>query len=140
MVEECIESSMPLARGKQVKLEKDIPLELPPLDGDRRRSSRCCSNLLSNAIKFTRSGPVLVRSGRSRGDARARADTGIGIRQDDLARLFEPFQRLDNPLARQAGGTGLGLAISKKFVELHGVASGRRAARTRARRSTSRCP
>jgi len=47
------------------------------------------------------------------------ADTGIGIPEGDLARLFEPFQRLDSPLARQAGGTGLGLAISKKFVELH---------------------
>ena len=47
------------------------------------------------------------------------ADTGIGISSGDLARLFEPFQRLDNPLAQQADGTGLGLAISKKFVELH---------------------
>ena len=41
------------------------------------------------------------------------------IREDDLARLFEPFQQLDNPVTRSAGGTGLGLAISKKFVELH---------------------
>jgi len=48
------------------------------------------------------------------------ADTGIGIRQEDLTRLFEPFQQLDNPVARGAGGTGLGLAISKRFVELHG--------------------
>jgi signal transduction histidine kinase len=47
------------------------------------------------------------------------ADTGIGISPADLQRLFEPFQRLDNPLAQQADGTGLGLAISKKFVELH---------------------
>jgi signal transduction histidine kinase len=47
------------------------------------------------------------------------ADTGIGISPGDLQRLFEPFQRLDNPLAQQADGTGLGLAISKKFVELH---------------------
>jgi signal transduction histidine kinase len=48
------------------------------------------------------------------------SDTGIGIRTEDLARLFEPFQQLDNPVVRGAGGTGLGLAISKKFVELHG--------------------
>src|SRR5206468_4044476 len=52
--------------------------------------------------------------------SRSVADTGIGIREDDLAHLFEPFQQLDNPVARSAGGTGLGLAISKKFVELHG--------------------
>jgi signal transduction histidine kinase len=48
------------------------------------------------------------------------ADSGIGIRNADLDRLFEPFHRLDNPLAREAGGTGLGLALSKRFVEMHG--------------------
>ena len=48
------------------------------------------------------------------------ADTGIGIREHDLTRLFEPFSRLNNPLSREAGGTGLGLAISKKFIEMHG--------------------
>src|SRR5205814_10069930 len=75
----------------------------------------------SNGIKFTWRGRV--RGGAAAGPGAVRvsvADTGIGIRQEDLTRLFEPFQQLDNPVARGAGGTGLGLAISKRFVELHG--------------------
>jgi signal transduction histidine kinase len=97
VVEECIETSLPLVRDTRVKL-----------------------NLVSNAIKFTHAGRVLVQV-RNEGELVhvSVADTGIGIAPNDLGRLFEPFQRLDNPLAQQADGTGLGLAISKKFVELH---------------------
>src|SRR5438094_4919874 len=121
LIDECIESSMPLARGKQMKVEKNVPLELPPLSGDRTKVKQILLNLLSNAIKFTGQGRVLVSVVPEPDALRVSvADTGIGIREDDLAHLFEPFQQLDNPVARNAGGTGLGLAISKKFVELHG--------------------
>ena len=121
LIDECIESSMPLARGKQLKLEKNIPLELPRLVADRTKVKQILLNLLSNAIKFTTQGRVLVGVQAEPEAVRVRvSDTGIGIRAEDLARLFEPFQQLDNPVARGAGGTGLGLAISKKFVELHG--------------------
>ena len=121
LIDECIESSMPLARGQQMKLEKNVPLELPPLSGDRTKVKQILLNLLSNAIKFTAQGRILVSVVAEPDAIRVSvADTGIGIREDDLAHLFEPFQQLDNPVARSAGGTGLGLAISKKFVELHG--------------------
>jgi signal transduction histidine kinase len=121
LIDECIESSMPLARGKQMKVEKNVPLELPPLSGDRTKIKQILLNLLSNAIKFTGQGRVLVSVVPEPDAIRVSvADTGIGIREDDLTRLFEPFQQLDNPVVRSAGGTGLGLAISKKFVELHG--------------------
>jgi len=121
LIDECIESSMPLARGKQMKLEKNVPLELPSLSGDRTKVKQILLNLLSNAIKFTAQGRVLVSVVAEPDAIRVSvADTGIGIRDDDLAHLFEPFQQLDNPIVRSAGGTGLGLAISKKFVELHG--------------------
>jgi signal transduction histidine kinase len=120
VVEECIESSMPLVRDKRVKVERDIPVELPPVTADRTRIKQVLLNLLSNAIKFTHSGRVLVEV-RPEPEALhvSVSDTGIGISPSDLQRLFEPFQRLDHPLAQQADGTGLGLAISKKFVELH---------------------
>jgi len=78
-------------------------------------------NLLSNAIKFTAQGRVFVSVQAEAEAVHVKvSDTGMGIRTEDLARLFEPFQQLDNPVTRAAGGTGLGLAISKKFVELHG--------------------
>jgi signal transduction histidine kinase len=120
IVEECIDSSLPLLRDKRVKIEKDVPVDLPEIHADRTRVKQVLLNLLSNAIKFTSAGRVLVQVRREPESLHVSvADTGIGISTTDLARLFEPFQRLDNPLAQQADGTGLGLAISKKFVELH---------------------
>jgi signal transduction histidine kinase len=120
IVEECIDSSLPLVRDKRVKIEKDVPLDLPEVYADRTRVKQVLLNLLSNAIKFTSAGRVLVQVRREPESLHVSvADTGIGISTTDLTRLFEPFQRLDNPLAQQADGTGLGLAISKKFVELH---------------------
>ena len=120
VVDECIESSLPLVRDKRVKLEKDVPLDLPAVYADRTRVKQVLLNLVSNAIKFTTTGRVLVQVRRESEALHVSvADTGIGISPGDLTRLFEPFQRLDNPLAQQADGTGLGLAISKKFVELH---------------------
>jgi signal transduction histidine kinase len=121
LVDECVEASLPLIRGKPLRLERDVPADLPPVSGDRTRIRQVLLNLLSNAIKFTPGGRVLVRARLEEGAIHVSvADTGVGIRKEDLGRLFEPFQRLDNPLSRDVGGTGLGLAISKKFVELHG--------------------
>ncbi len=121
LIDECVESSVPLARGKPVKIEKEIPLDIPRIHADRTKVKQILLNLLSNAIKFSPAGRVLVRV-QPDGDAIhfSVADTGIGIRVEDLPRLFQPFHRVNSPRAREAGGTGLGLAISKKFVELHG--------------------
>src|SRR4029434_428687 len=95
LIDECIESSMPLARGKQMKVEKNVPLELPPLSGDRTKIKQILLNLLSNAIKFTGQGRVLVSVVPEPDAIRVSvADTGIGIREDDLTRLFEPVQQL----------------------------------------------
>jgi signal transduction histidine kinase len=121
LVTECIDTSVPLVRAKPLKIEKDVPLELPPLRADRTKVKQVLLNLLSNAVKFTATGKVLVRVLPEPECLHVSvADTGIGIREHDLPRLFEPFHRLSNPLSKEAGGTGLGLAISKKFVEMHG--------------------
>src|SRR3989454_7305758 len=120
LVDECIESSLSLVRDTRLKIEKDVPLDLPEVLADRTRIKQVLLNLMSNAIKFTAAGKILVQVRREPEAIHVSvADTGIGISSVDLTRLFEPFQRLDNPLAQQADGTGLGLAISKKFVELH---------------------
>jgi signal transduction histidine kinase len=121
LVGECIDTSVPLVRGKPLKIEKDVPLDLPRVRADRTKVKQVLLNLLSNAIKFTATGRVLVRVMREPNALHLTvADTGIGIREHELPRLFEPFHRLSNPLSREAGGTGLGLAISKKFIEMHG--------------------
>jgi signal transduction histidine kinase len=121
LVSECIESSMPLLRGKAMHIDKEVPDVLPRLVADRTKVKQVLLNLLSNAIKFTASGRACVRVQTEDGVVHVSVvDTGIGIREADLSRLFEPFHRLDSPLSRQVGGTGLGHAISKKFVEIQG--------------------
>jgi signal transduction histidine kinase len=121
LVDECLEISAPLARGKPLKLEKDVALDVPRISADRTKVKQVLLNLISNGIKFTPGGRVVVRARPEPHQVHVSvSDSGVGIRKADLSRLFEPFERLENPLARQAGGTGLGLAISKKFVEIHG--------------------
>ncbi len=81
-------------------------------------------NLLSNAVKFTPEGGSIGLD--VSGDPARRtvsftvSDTGIGIRQEDMGLLFEPFQQIDSRLSRQYAGTGLGLALVRKISELHG--------------------
>jgi signal transduction histidine kinase len=109
------------ARARQAPEDRERRAARPAgVAADRTRIKQVLLNLMSNAIKFTAAGKIVVHVRREPDALHVSvADTGIGISSPDLARLFEPFQRLDNPLAQQADGTGLGLAISKKFVELH---------------------
>lgn len=95
----------------------------PPLLGDRVKLTRVLTNLIMNAIKFTDSGSVVLTS-RSKADGRTKfhldlrvIDTGIGIRERDQRRLFEPFSQVDSSAGRRHGGTGLGLYISRKLME-----------------------
>src|SRR5207247_118264 len=128
LIDECIESSMPLARGKQLKVEKNVPLELPPLSADRTKVKQILLNLLSNAIKFTTHGRVLVSIVAEPDAVRVSvADTGIGIREDDLARLFEPFQQLDNPVAVAPGAPASGSRSARSSSSCTAAACGRRA-------------
>ena len=84
------------------------------------------TNLVGNAVKFTKSGKITVaiELGKSRNKQIQLkitvADTGIGIVQKNLERLFEPFTQNDNSTTRHYGGTGLGLTISRNLVELMG--------------------
>lgn len=94
------------------------------IQADERRLMQVLVNLLSNAVKFTPSGGELGLE--VAGDALQQVvhfsvwDTGIGIAQADLPRLFQPFVQLDSSLARTYAGTGLGLALVRRMVELHG--------------------
>ncbi len=90
--------------------------------GDARAMKQIMVNLLSNAVKFTpKGGRVTVIVGLDAGcPVVTVADTGIGIPDDDLHRVYEPFVQVDTSLARRFEGTGLGLTLTKRLVELHG--------------------
>jgi PAS domain S-box-containing protein len=98
--------------------------------GDEVRLRQMLANLINNAIKFTERGEIRVeaREVTRQGEiARLRfsiVDTGIGIAQDQLARLFQPFSQVDGSNTRSYGGTGLGLSIVRKLAELMGGQAG----------------
>jgi two-component system cell cycle sensor histidine kinase PleC len=104
----------------------DLPADLPEIEADYRAIKQVLLNLLSNAIKFTpRGGAITVRA-ETRDDPLGDRlwisveDTGIGIAPDDLARLAQPFEQVENQHAKTTQGTGLGLALTKSLVEMHG--------------------
>jgi two-component system phosphate regulon sensor histidine kinase PhoR len=110
------------ARERQVRIELDVDEQLPPVTGDPDGIERLVVNLLDNAVKYNRpDGSVTVRLAQTDGHALLEvSDTGIGIPQDAIPRLFERFYRVDKGRARDEGGTGLGLAIVKHVAQTHG--------------------
>jgi PAS domain S-box-containing protein len=105
-----------------VELRSDLPASPVWIDADPARISQVLGNLLHNAAKFTPAGgQVVVAVAACGGAAELRVrDTGIGMRAEDLDRVFEPFAQSQQGLARTKGGLGLGLALSKALVTLHG--------------------
>jgi CheY-like chemotaxis protein/anti-sigma regulatory factor (Ser/Thr protein kinase) len=127
---ECVESALELVAASALKKGLDLAYDLAPgapgaLVGDVTRLRQVLINLLNNAVKFTDRGEVVVTISAEplQTDERLRLhfavrDTGIGIREDRMDRLFESFSQVDRSTTRRYGGTGLGLAISKRLVEL----------------------
>jgi PAS domain S-box-containing protein len=115
------------AREKGLTLELDVEPGVPlKLVGDPTRLQQVLLNLLGNAIKFTEAGTVRLHVARDDDVAVPTAlrfsvfDTGIGIANDKLSRVFERFTQADSSTTRRFGGSGLGLTISKRLVELMG--------------------
>ncbi|MFL6291467.1 MAG: ATP-binding protein, partial [Thermoanaerobaculia bacterium] len=110
------------ARERQVRIDLDVDEKVPPLAGDPDGIERLVLNLLDNAVKYNRpGGSVSLRLAQAEGQALLEvSDTGIGIPQDALPRLFERFYRVDKGRSRDEGGTGLGLAIVKHVAQAHG--------------------
>ena len=128
-LEEVAEDAARLVRNRAeaagLTLTIDFP-HLPEVEADYRAVKQVLLNLLSNAIKFTpRGGRVTVRA-EGRRDPTGESirvsvqDTGIGIAQDDLARLARPFEQVESQHSKTTQGTGLGLALTKSLVEMHG--------------------
>ena len=111
----------PLASRKGLGLAVTVGEGVGAVTGDRRRLEQILINLGGNAVKFTDAGGVTLDARREAGGlAVAVTDTGVGLRPEDLARLFEPFRQLDGGLTRRHEGTGLGLAICRKLARLLG--------------------
>jgi len=114
-----------LAFQKQIRLESDLPPQTLYFWADSRRLRQVLINLLNNAVKFTpKGGQVFFSAGLLAQEPPQLVfivrDTGIGIAEADLAKLFQPFVQVDSRLNRQYEGTGLGLALVKRLAELHG--------------------
>jgi signal transduction histidine kinase/HPt (histidine-containing phosphotransfer) domain-containing protein len=132
-IEETLDVMATKAAEDNLDLAYQMDNGIPAMvEGDSLRLRQVLVNLLNNAIKFTEKGEVFVQvellstqpaGGTDRSLLHLHfsvRDTGIGIKPEILAHLFEPFMQAEKSTARQYGGTGLGLAISKKIVELMG--------------------
>jgi signal transduction histidine kinase len=110
-----------IASKRGVDLTLSIPDGLPAIYADPRRLKQILYNLISNALKFTPAGGAVILEAREiPGEVElAIHDTGIGIREQDLPRLFREFEQLSDASALSGEGTGLGLALTKKLVDLH---------------------
>jgi PAS domain S-box-containing protein len=121
-IESAVETMRPAAEAKGIRLEKILDPAAGPISGDPSRLQQIVWNLLSNAIKFTpKAGSVQVVLQRVESHIEIHvADTGMGIKQEFLAHVFDRFRQADASSTRSFGGLGLGLAIVKQLVEMHG--------------------
>lgn len=123
VVRETLEALAPLADERTVELRLEPSRSLPTIAADADRMRQVVQNLVENALRHTPPGGevrVRLRDGNGDGVHLQVADTGSGIRPEDLPHIFEHFYRADESRARSSGGTGMGLAIVKSLVEAHG--------------------
>jgi len=121
VVDRAIQTVAPLASKKGLKLVTRVAPQVGHITSDRRRVEQVLLNLLNNAIKFTDQGEVWVECRIDEGRLATRVmDTGMGIRPEDMGKLFHMFQQIDTGLTRRQEGTGLGLSICKRLVEMLG--------------------
>ncbi|HLE13301.1 MAG TPA: GAF domain-containing sensor histidine kinase [Anaerolineales bacterium] len=120
LLEECASMEATRAAENKIRLRLEIPLDLPQLKADRDKIKQVLLNLLSNAIKYNcQHGEVLLRAEAGPKQITIEvSDTGPGMRESDLAHLFEKFFRA-HATEGYAQGTGLGLVICKRIVEAH---------------------
>ncbi len=118
----AVKAMTPTAQDKGIAIETSVESKLKAL-ADKKALHKLLFNLLSNAIKFNRSGGRVTVRGRAVKDGRLEIcveDTGIGIPEEHLDRIFERFYQVDGSTRRKYPGIGLGLSIAKAIVEMHG--------------------
>jgi len=129
LIESVIPAFEPVIREKGLKLTVNIDEGLPVIYGDEDKINRILGNLLSNAVKFTNTGGIVISArpsarGIKKGELPVFAevcveDTGIGIKEEDIGKIFDKFSQVDFTLSRRYEGAGLGLSVVKNLVRLH---------------------
>lgn len=127
LLEETVDTYSMGLSGKPVKMGLKIDPDMPAsLRGDSARIRQILNNLLSNAVKFTNEGSISIDAGCEKTDDEKMmlklsvADTGVGIKDEDVDRIFESFSQADGSRARKAEGVGIGLTISQRLSRLMG--------------------
>ncbi len=122
MIHDVVSTMTLVASEKGHRLQFKQSSELPEFYGDSDKLEQVLYNIISNSIKYTpNGGKIIVRAGKVYHEIQIEVqDTGIGIPEKDLSRIFERFYRVDKARSRELGGTGLGLAISKSIIDSHG--------------------
>ncbi len=121
IVADVVEAMAAHAEEQGLALTYEVDAGLPEVMGDRDRLYQVLTNLVGNAINYTPEGSVTVEVNNVGMAVQISVrDTGIGIKAEDIGRIFDRFYRADDPIVQEASGTGLGLPIVKMFVEMHG--------------------
>ncbi|MCH7738507.1 MAG: GAF domain-containing protein, partial [Chloroflexi bacterium] len=125
MIQDVATTMQTLVEKNSNILEIDCPDSVGSIHADTTKIRQCLFNLLSNACKFTEQGTVSLKVSRENADGRdwinfAVGDTGIGMTEEQMGRLFEAFAQAERSTTRHFGGTGLGLAITRHFCEMMG--------------------
>ncbi len=121
IIDDAIVDLKLMADNKGLTIEKQVPGDLPLINGDKDKLANMLNSLVDNAIKFTNSGgKITLTASEEDGNLHITVnDTGIGIAKEFRSNLFKKFYQIDSSTTRRYGGTGLGLYISKHIVEVH---------------------
>jgi two-component system cell cycle sensor histidine kinase PleC len=124
-LKEVCDDAVRLMRGKAEDAGLKLTVQannVPDIEADHRGLRQVMLNLISNAVKFTPEGGAIILAVVRHGEDRIKvavADTGIGIAEEDIGRLAQPFEQVEGQHSKTSHGTGLGLALTKSLIELH---------------------
>ncbi|MGB2706080.1 MAG: ATP-binding protein [Candidatus Omnitrophota bacterium] len=122
VVREIEKEMVPVVKEKKLEFSLKLGKKIPKIEFDRDTIIQVLTNLVNNAVKFTEKGGITVITDYDRKNNAILVsvkDTGLGIRKEDLPRLFQRYEQLEKGKGRKTGGTGLGLAISKEIIKRH---------------------